>query len=262
MPESTNTSFIPKRNPNRNSRINAPQRVFIGVLIARIFFFAVLLATLSVFLYERMLKNELDSEVVALNNAIASFSEVEMQRILDVDTRLFQVNNRLAHTVSIFSLFDSLEKATLGSIQIQNLEFKRENDTTLTMKAEMKTDSFDSVLFQRGVLERNDKLVINEIEDLTISSQPKNQPANSRVTVVGGQPEDLNVIFKASMSIDASKIPHMTPEERQIDGNILDGFIPDRDEVSESVELYDLATTTSTSNSDLINGSEESILNQ
>jgi hypothetical protein len=175
---------------------------------------------------------------------------------------LFHVNNRLAHTVSIFSLFDSLEKATLGSIQIQNLEFKRENDTNLIMKAEMKTDSFDSVLFQRGVLERNDKLVINEIEDLTISSQSTNQPTNSRVTVVGGQPEDLNVVFKASMSIDASRIPHMTPEERQIDGNILDGFISDTDEVSESVELSDLATTTSTSNSDLIDGSEESILNQ
>jgi len=213
MPESANTSFIPKRNPIKGSRNNAPRPIFIGTLLIRVFFFAVLIATVAVFAYQDKLNKDLDKEIVALNDAISSFSEERMQKILDIDNRLNQTRKRLNHTVSMYSLMDTLEASTLGTVRINNMEVKRLDDKNLTIEAEMRTDSFDSVLFQRGIIERDEKLSVTKYEDLTV-----NNPASSVVSAQARQqidPQDtrFSVSFKAELAVDASLIPHRTPAQ-------------------------------------------------
>lgn len=212
MPESTNTSFIPKRNPIKNSHSKAP-RIFIGTLIIQIIFFAVLIAALGVFAYERKLSNDFEKEVLALSAVISSFSEEDMQKIIDLDTRLVQAKDRLTHTASIVSLFDAIEDSTVESIQIKSLEIKRLDDTKITIESEMIADSFDSVLFQRGVLKRDGKLSVTNISDLALQNSPEEKEKSSEVQT--STPEDVTVSFKAELSIDTNSIPHVPVNERQ-----------------------------------------------
>lgn len=212
MPESANTSFIPKRNPTKNSHSSAP-RIFIGTLIIQILFFAVLIAALGVFAYERKLNNDLNKEVLALNSAISSFSEDDMQKIINIDTRLIQAKNRLTHTASIASLFDAIEDSTVKSIQIKSLELKRLDDTKLTVETEMIADSFDSVLFQRGVLKRDGKLVVTNISDITLQNSAENQDKATKSQT--STPENVTVAFKAELSVDTNLIPHIPTNTKQ-----------------------------------------------
>ncbi len=212
MPESTNTSFIPKRNPTKNNHSKAP-RIFIGTLIIQVIFFAVLIAALGVFAYERKLNNDLEKEVLALNSVISSFSEEDMQKIINLDTRLVQAKDRLTHTASIVSLFDAIEDSTIESIQIKNLEIKRLDDTKLTIESEMLADSFDSVLFQRGVLKRDGKLSVTDISDLVLQNSSKNNEVSTESQT--STPDDVTVSFKAELSIDTNLIPHVPVSERQ-----------------------------------------------
>ncbi len=212
MPESSNTSFIPKRNPTKSSHSSAP-RIFIGTLIVQILFFAVLIAALGVFAYERKLNSDLSKEVLALNNVISSFSEEDMQKIINIDTRLAQTKDRLTHTVSIVSLFDAIEASTLESIQIKNLEIKRLDDTKLSIESEMIADSFDSVLFQRGVLKRDGKLVVTNITDMTLqNSSEEHDKLNESQT---STPEDVTLSFKAELTVDTNLIPHIPASTAQ-----------------------------------------------
>ena len=213
MPDPANTSFIPKRNPTKKSNHSNSPRIFIGTLIVQILFFAVLIAALGVFAYERKLNNDLDKEVIALNNAISSFSEEDMQKIINIDTRLAQAKNRLTHTASIYSLFTAIEAATVESIQIKNLELKRLDDTNLTIESEMIADSFDSVLFQRGVLKRDNKLVVTNISDVALQGSVI-ETKDKIIKKLNVEPEDVTVSFKAELSIDTNLIPH-TPTNVQ-----------------------------------------------
>ena len=53
MPDSSSTSFIPKRNPAQNEKRAGRRKVYIGTFIVRTLFFAALVGTVSVYAYEQ-----------------------------------------------------------------------------------------------------------------------------------------------------------------------------------------------------------------
>jgi hypothetical protein len=240
MTEPLNTSFIPKRNPNAPTRQNTTQRVFIGTLIIQIFFFSVLLASLGVFVYEKKLNRDLDAEISALNSAIQSFDKEQMQKVVDLDTRINQVDYRLKHTASVSAIFGAMESATVESVKIESLKLKREDDSKFTIESEMQTDSFDSILFQRGVLERDEKLSVTNINDLKLSNFKSGDKQATDKSA-----SEFGVSFQAELSINSESIPHQV--------------------VSDPVNVVPLSqssenSTTGTSNE--VNVSEELEVNQ
>ncbi len=212
MTEPLNTSFIPKRNSNTPTRRSSTQRVFIGTLLIQIFFFSVLLACLGVFVYEKKLNRDLETEVVSLNEAIKSFDEEKMKEVVSIDSRIGQVSARLQNTVSISAIFAAMESATIESMQINSLKLKREDDSTISMEAEMRTDSFDSVMFQRGVFERDEKLAVTSIKELKISNpQARNAEVekSGKKTEVNEKTDEFNVKFVAELGINPESVPHI-----------------------------------------------------
>jgi len=163
MPETSNTSFIPKRNPVKQKKANTPRPMFIGTLLIRIFFFAVLIASLGVLIYEE----------------------------------------RLRHTASVSSLFEAIELATVQTAQIESLTLDRVSDTEFEIESEMKTESFDSIIFQRGVYERDNKLEVTSIEELAL-----NNPKENESSALQEENED-SVNFKAKLTISTDEIPHL-----------------------------------------------------
>jgi hypothetical protein len=156
MPDPSNNSFIPKRGPaSRSKRVTGGRRVYIFTIVSYVLLFATLLASGGMFLYINYLENQFNTEIVNLDTEIKVFSKTDMQKVLDFDKRLQQATGRLNNSVSMVSLFQALEAATIDTVMLDNLSIQREKDDKYTLLASIETDSFDSTIFQRGVYQRN-----------------------------------------------------------------------------------------------------------
>lgn len=207
MPDlSNNNSFIPKRGPVNKKKSGATSRpVYVFTLISYILMFATLIAVAGSYFYSKVVDQKLQQEVALLNTEISSFSEADMQKVLDFDARLIQAADRLNNSVSVASVFDSLEAATIDTVQISTLDLVREADDQFVLSAAIATDSFDSTIFQRGVYQRNQSISDIEITALT-NGVGLDQEGNSNAAISGSGPI---VSFIAKLTIPLSSVPYV-----------------------------------------------------
>ncbi len=206
MPDlSNNNSFIPKRGPvNKKKQGAASRPVYVFTIISYILMFSTLIATGGVYFYGKVVDKQLSNEVAALNTAISSFSESDMQRVLEFDLRLSQAEDRLSHSVSVASVFDALESATIDTVQVASLDLKREKDEQFILAATIETDSFDSTIFQRGVYQRN-----QTISNVAITSLQNGNTSNlidKNNTFDNSIPE---ITFIAELNVPLTAVPYV-----------------------------------------------------
>ena len=212
MADLSSNSFIPKRGPVKHSRGTASRKVYVFTLISYVLMFATLLATGSVYLYAKYVDKQLESEVSALNTEINSFSEADMQKVLDFDRRLTQAYDRLNNSVSIVSVFEALESATIDTVKVKTLDIVRENDEKFILSATVETDSFDSTIFQRGVYQRN-----QTIESVMVSGvQAAVEDSGSEDS---GSEEDVDlytspISFSVQLEVPLSAVPYVDSSDQ------------------------------------------------
>ncbi len=243
MSSSLNSSFIPKRNPNQNQKTTSPRSIFVGTLIVRIFFFAILISTIAVLFYKKNLDNNLVKVQKSYRDAVENFDAKSFENIKTMSNRLHQARGRLDHTVSFDAIFNLLEKTTLGTVQINHLSIKKPDDSKLTLDVDMQTDSFDAILFQRMVLggssvratdgngfevatgESNLKVV--DIRDLTINNPRTDGKSNQTLS-------KFSVSFKADIALDPTVVQHEIPS------NIFSSSPSSTTEMQESNEMEEV----------------------
>ena len=168
MVDVPNNSFIPKRGPVKKARRAMSRQVYVFTFVSYILIFASLVASLGVFIYKQVVDRQLDAEIAALNAEIASFSQADMERVTAFNTRLQQAKERLNATVSVASLLSIIEQSTISTAQFASFSLEREQDDQLVVTAQIETDSFDSVIFQREVMKQNPTVSSIEVTDLVI----------------------------------------------------------------------------------------------
>lgn len=207
MADLSNSSFIPKRGPaNKRKRAGGSKHVYVFTLVSYILMFSTLLATGGVYLYSNYVDQQLENEVSALNTEISSFSKADMQKVMDFDLRLSQAYTRLNNSVSLVSVFESLEAATIDSVQIISLNLDRENDEKFILSAVIETDSFDSTIFQRGVYGRNqtiDSVLISGIETSNVEKLGVDKNEDQ------GESTESVVSFTAELEVPLSAVPYV-----------------------------------------------------
>lgn len=219
MPDPSNTSFIPKRSPKQRSRRTASRQVYVFTLISYTLIFASLIASASVFFYHRYLENQQSAAIAELDAAIASFSTADMERVLEVDNRLAQAWGRLDTTASGIVMLESLEAATVGTVEIEQVSVERQRDEAYVFSAKLLADSFDSALFQRGVLEGSGRVATVTVENLAL------RLADNRTD--GDDPADLpppgayQVAFDSEIHFPLSEVGYQ-PQFTATSTNVLD----------------------------------------
>ncbi len=151
-------------------------------VIAYIAFVTSLVAAIGIFFYEGYIDKQLEGEVNKLSAEIKGFSDADMERVREFNTRLWQTQERLDKSISLVSVLAALESATVQSAVIDQLSVKKSDDSSITIAARLMTDTFDSTLFQRGVYERSQVIDSVLIEDLTIVDSPDKDSIASGVT--------------------------------------------------------------------------------
>jgi hypothetical protein len=163
--------------------------------------FATLLSSGGVYLYAQYINNQLDLEVEALNSEIGSFSQADMERVIQFNLRLSQAQDRLENSMSVASVFEALQQATIDTVQINSLAMEREGDDRFLIEAAIQTDSFDSTIFQRGVFLRNDTIQDVEILDVQNTIMPEADETAGESTSRPG------VSFQALLGIPLEEVP-------------------------------------------------------
>jgi hypothetical protein len=166
MQGSSDNSFIPKRGAAKRKQIGGSRQIYIFTYISYILMFATLLSSGGVYLYAQYINGQLDSEIETLNAEIGSFSQADMERVTQFDLRLTQAKDRLENSVSVASIFEALQSATIDTVQIESLTMEREGDEQFVIDALVQTNSFDSTIFQRGVFMRNETIQSVDISDV------------------------------------------------------------------------------------------------
>ncbi len=198
MPNSPISSFIPKQGPAKRSRQVVSRQVHLFTIMSYVLFFGALAGSALVFLYSKHTENKLESEIIALNDAIVSFSDTKMEEVKAFNSRLQQTAKRLKYSVSAVTVMEALEDATVQAVSIEKFRMKRMDDEKFVVTAEVSTDSFDSSLFQRGVFERSSIVESVLIEDLSLAE------ADETSSVFAGP----TISFKAELQIPLVEVPY------------------------------------------------------
>lgn len=204
MVDPSNNSFIPKRGATKQKRTNASKRIYLFALTSYILMFASLLSAGGIYLYDKYYVHaEFDKAVTNLHNSINSFSEANLQQVIDFDLRLQQANNRLSNSVSVPSILAALENATIDTVKINDLDISRVGDEKFTLKASIETDSFDSTIFQRDVYGRS--------EDIAKATIPSVNIVDSKDEL--DSPDRKTLTFVAELDVPLSVVPFIPSNE-------------------------------------------------
>ncbi len=219
MPGSSSSSFIPKHTPNKPERRNSPRQVFFGTLLVRILFVATLVAALGVFLYVRKLDNQLMVEVTNFKAETMSYEADadKLAAVVAMNKRLLAAKSIFDQSVSVNSLFTAIERSVIGTVRLESLEIGT-NDVQgqISLTATIKTDGFDSTMFQRSVLQDSEVFATTTIEDVSVG------------VTSGAEGEEVKgeINFKASILVDPKTIPALVVSD--------DTFVPLPEPVVES----------------------------
>ncbi len=219
MPGESNTSFIPKRNPTKKDKVTARKQVYVGTLVIRVLFLAVLVASAALYFYEKKLSSDLNQAVSELDSRINSFNEEDMKNVIAVDKRLRQANSRLQNSASIVAVLKAIEESTTEATQINNLSLVRDDDNVFALTLAMEAQSFDAVKFQREVLgkERSEKFDAAEVEAIQVTNESDEADFLTSST---GEEAQVEILYNTLINIDASDIRH-TPLLPVVGGDVL-----------------------------------------
>ncbi len=220
MPETPNSSFIPKQGPAKKTRY-ASKQVHLFTVLSYVLFFGALLASAGVFFYNQHIESKLEEEVRNLNTAITNFSDENMEEVRAFNSRLVQAQNRLDSSVSLAAMFESLEESSAQSISLEALSLKRVADDRLLLEAGIVTDDFDSALFQRGLYERNPVIENVVYQDLGLGEVTEEDVVPSEVKFTAELEIPLTAIpYEPSDSATPIALPLLTDTGTTSEGDI------------------------------------------
>ncbi len=245
MPSSSNASFIPKYNTNHKEHRGPKRQVFIGTLIVRILFFAVLVAAVFVFFYSEHLKSNLEEEVVALDAQIANFNDADLERVLSVDARLSQATAVHTGSVSFLKILTALETTLVNSAYLGELSISTNEKSEVEVTAKVITPDFDSTLFQQGVYEKAEAFSVFTMEKVAQEEIAASEDAPTEEVVTFGleaivDPELLRQTPVAPLIEEPEPAPVPVAPEVIEEGAISEEVIENTVETSEVEVIEDI----------------------
>lgn len=167
-----NSSFIPKHSPNTKARSTKKSPPALLTVLAGALFGAVLLASGALMAYEWYLERQFNTAVIELNRAAESFSERDLARVVDFDTRLIEANNLFSNHISINRVLDELARLTVDSIQFSTVSMERIDHATIAVTADAEAEELGSVLVQRNTYESGELFNDVTFNDLSLNFAP------------------------------------------------------------------------------------------
>lgn len=167
MPNTSQSSFIPKSNlPNRQKVTRRYNFFFISLVVYGLFI-ATPIASAVVFIYEKHTKNVINQTTRDLDGAIKSFSESDLLAVAQFDSRLVASSEVLASNVPVNSLLQFFLQNAPQTVSFTEVVVEAVGGGMVAVTAKVESESFDHVLFYRDELLRNPAFTSSEISKVT-----------------------------------------------------------------------------------------------
>ncbi len=176
MINSQGTSFIPQRPSKGKVNTRRVRKIYVLSYISYILFFGAVLAACGVFFLNLSLDAQLEKQKELLSAERDQFNQGEIESIRELEKRINLAQERLDNHISVFSILEALEKSAVQSILYVQFDYKRLNDGAPVITFVGNTDRFDSVLFQREMLESNPVLADSTFSEVAMNSRELENP--------------------------------------------------------------------------------------
>lgn len=190
-----NSSFIPKRGPARRRSARSKGQVFIFSIITYSLLFASLLAAAGTFLYKNYLESQIAEEVTALNESMATFRVADLLEVREFEHTLKQATDRINNLASVVAVLDTVDKATVGPVQLESLTIERAADDRFMLSGSVLTTSLDAAMFQRKIYSLEQQFADVVTQDVTVSDD----------TVPNGATTE-QITFEATLNVPLSEM--------------------------------------------------------
>lgn len=166
MPNTSQSSFIPKNNQVNRKKIGRRYNFFFITLVVYGLFIATPIASAVVFIYEKHTNNVINQTTRNLDEEIRSFSESDLLTVTQFNNRLIASSEVIENSVPINPLLQFFLQNAPQTVSFTGIELEAAGDGLVAITAEVESESFDYVLFYRDELLRNSAFTSSEISDV------------------------------------------------------------------------------------------------
>lgn len=181
MNEQSQSSFIPKNPVRGSSRPRPVRRIYLLSIIASSIFVATLMAAVGIFIYTITLERELAAQQQRLNEQRDSFSQSNLEQVLEFEARLEAANQILSQQVYVPVLLEALEQTALQSTTYSGFEYEKDDANNSIITLNSTNPSFDGIIFQREVLASNEILQGAKIQDISYGGNTDDATAVNQI---------------------------------------------------------------------------------
>lgn len=158
MQPNNRSSFIPKKSIKRVERVRSGKQIYLLSYIAYAVFFATLIVAGAVFFYTSTLQGQLEERIAELETQRVAFSQGDIERVKEFERKLKISEYLFDQHVSVYSVFNELEKFAAEGVLYSSFSYRRVDDQTAEISITGASNKFDAPAFQRNILEQADVL--------------------------------------------------------------------------------------------------------
>ncbi len=171
MPNTSQSSFIPKNNLPNRQKVGRRYNFFFISLVVYGLFIATPIASAVVFIYEKHTQNVINQTTRDLDGAIKSFSESDLLTVAQFDNRLVASSEVLASNVPVNALLQFFLQNAPQTVSFTEVMVEAVGDEMVAVTAKVESESFDYVLFYRDELLRNPAFTSSEVSKVTYQGE-------------------------------------------------------------------------------------------
>lgn len=215
MSDNSQSSFIPKNPVRGSSRPRPVKRLYLISIVATILFISSALASAGIFVYTLSLEGSLRAEQQRLNEQRDSFSQSDLEQVLEFEARLGAAKQILNQQVYLPALFESLEATALQSTTYVGFAYEKIGVNNILVTLESSNPTFNGVLFQREVLAQNEILEGARIEDISLAAPTAKSPVNSVAFTIEHNPNGRLLLVNQNLDSNPSPASNQSIDQTQ-----------------------------------------------
>jgi hypothetical protein len=172
MDQNFQTSFIPKK-PMIEERVVSSRPIGFFMIVAMFIFFTVLVSSLGLFFYDRVLKNSISSMENNLNIAKNRFEPSRIAELQTLDKRLIASSDILGKHIAVSPIFEALEELTMKSVRYTKFSYviDENKDPAVRVKMNGLAVGYRSIALQSDLFTKNKNIVDPVFSNLTLDDK-------------------------------------------------------------------------------------------
>jgi len=229
MPNTSQSSFIPKNNLPNRQKVGRRYNFFFISLVVYGLFIATPVASAVVFIYEKHTQNVINQTTLDLDTAIKSFSESDLLTVTQFDNRLIASTVVLEGSVPVNPLLQLFLQNTPKTVAFTGIQVDALGNGLVSVTAEVDSESFDYVLFYRDELLRNPAFTSSKISDVTYKGVVEESGSSAGNSNESSKEQSSKLSYEVTFTvpIEFFTTPELIDMETSFDSNIQEDSLLD-----------------------------------